>query len=128
MTNNANNGKPISPHITIYKLQITSVLSIMHRISGAVLFFILLAVSWIMISLTYYRFDTQYAWMLQHNVTKMLLYILSFLFFYHFSTGIRHLVWDSGMMLGMRCVRVTGIICIVNSIAMTFILWKYILN
>ena len=43
-------GRPLSPHLQIYKPQITSVLSIMHRITGVAMVFVLIGLSWWLIA------------------------------------------------------------------------------
>src|SRR5688572_27416951 len=90
------NNRPISPHLTIYKKQISSVLSIFHRLTGVALFIALSIAMWWFILLIFSRFDPYYMQMAKHGTVKLSLVLVSFAWFFHFCTGIRHLVWDTG--------------------------------
>ena len=93
--------RPVSPHLTIYKPQVTSVLSIYHRISGVCLVALFLFVPFILtwIDLNIILFKPSILSIL--NLFTPLFYgiytvILIFLG-YHFFNGIRHLGWDFGI-------------------------------
>ena len=51
MQDKALKKRPLSPHLTIYKPQVTSILSIMHRITGASMFFGVIFLSWLVIAI-----------------------------------------------------------------------------
>lgn len=90
-------ARPLSPHLQIYKPQLTSVLSILHRISGAYLSLCVLGIiSWIYgISM---GADSFYAITGFWNgfLGKLIVFSWVVSFAYHFSNGIRHLAWDIG--------------------------------
>jgi succinate dehydrogenase cytochrome b subunit len=89
--------RPLSPHLTVYKLKYTLVSSILNRITGLGLsagFLVLLY--WV---LALFRGPQAYAEaevVLSHPLFKLLLSGFIFAFCYHLIAGIRHLVWDSG--------------------------------
>ena len=123
--------KPLSPHITIYKPQITSILSIAHRISGVALFFGLIALVWWIAFLAYGDSDpTQtLVWeFFSHPVGRCVLIIWSYSLFFHFFTGIRHLFWDIGAGFSSESVNVTGWAAVAASFVSTLIAWGHMLN
>nr|QGN73933.1 succinate:cytochrome c oxidoreductase subunit 3 [prasinophyte sp. MBIC10622] len=108
-------NRPLSPHITMYAPQLNSMMSIFHRISGAVLGFALIAsifgayVS--MLGVTYYPV---------YALLCILAAIPTFLWYtcvlglclavsYHMWNGLRHMVWDTGSMLEVRQLQATAL-------------------
>lgn len=93
--------RPVSPHLTIYKPQFTSVLSIYHRISGVCLVALFLFVPFILtwIDLNVIMFKPSILSLL--NLFTILFYgiytVILILLGYHFLNGIRHLGWDFGI-------------------------------
>lgn len=90
-------ARPLSPHLQIYKPQLTSVLSILHRMSGAYLTLCVLGIiSWVYgIAM---GADCFYAVMNFWNsfFGKLIIFSWVICFSYHLSNGIRHLAWDVG--------------------------------
>ena len=91
------NSRPLSPHLTIYKPQITSIMSISHRVSGVFqslgTIIIFISVIMLLAGEKYYDilnnfFDT--------FLGKAFLFFYIFSLSYHLCNGIRHLVWDIG--------------------------------
>jgi succinate dehydrogenase / fumarate reductase cytochrome b subunit len=89
--------RPLSPHLQIYKPQITSMLSITHRLTGLVLTTAVVALVFWVFALAskpacfYAMLQFYQSWF-----GKFLLWGWWTSFFYHFANGIRHLVWDTG--------------------------------
>ncbi len=120
-------ARPVSPHLSIYRFQISSVLSAFHRITGILLFGALTIIAWGFILFTMINLDMSF--LLQepyHFIVKYILYIVSYMFFYHLSTGIRHLIWDSGKCLSKEALHVTGWIAIASGIILTLLFWTVI--
>ena len=86
--------RPLSPHLQVYRPQLTSVMSIMHRASGAVLATgSLLLVIW----LTALAAETMFLFVttaLHHPVGQLVLFGYSLALVYHGLNGVRHLSWD----------------------------------
>ena len=129
MTKNSDDSKssrPISPHLSIYKLQISSVLSIGHRLSGVALFFALAIFCWCFILWVFSKFEPCYLDILTSPWVKALLVLASYGFFYHFCTGIRHLVWDTGRGFSIAAINYSGWVAIATSFGLTIIFWLVI--
>lgn len=118
--------RPLSPHLTIYKPQISSVLSIGHRLSGIGLYIMLMAIGWGFICWVFSDFDTKYFDLFDNVIIKALMVITSYGYFYHFCTGIRHLFWDIGMGFEIKQVNITGYLAVLASFALTAGFWYLI--
>ena len=119
------NKKPTSPHIQIYRWNISSLTSIMHRMSGVVLYATMIVLCWYIV---YYAYQVNYfenpqshsceCWFT--NIFKSFFYIILFALvsalYYHFFNGIRHLLWDIGKGFGINTAKKTGILVIILTI------------
>jgi len=90
-----NRPRPLSPHLQIYKPQITSILSIFHRLTGISLSIgSFIIVAWI-VSLSMGIESYSYFMSIVDNwFVQIIIFGFVFALFYHFSNGIRHLFWD----------------------------------
>ena len=108
---------PLSPHLQIYKPQITSVLSIMHRITGFALTFIvilfILGLLTIAAGEKYYNIFILY---LTSYPLKLIFFPVIFGLSYHMLNGIRHILWDFGLLISNREATISGILIITLSI------------
>ena len=116
--------RPLSPHLQIYKPQMTMALSIMHRITGVALAVgALLLVSWLVAAASSDRaFDT--VSMLLHTwIGKLALLGWTASLWFHFSTGIRHLFWDVGHGFEMPQVHASARFVLVATAVLTLATW-----
>ena len=118
-----NSKRPLSPHLQVYKPQLTSILSISHRIAGI----LLSGVSIILpIGLYFFSFGenvfNDFLSFFNHYLFKILLIFIIFILSYHLLNGIRHLLWDLGIGLEIRESYISGYLVIFLSIAITIIL------
>jgi|TARA_B100000959_G_scaffold25777_1_gene24953 succinate dehydrogenase / fumarate reductase cytochrome b subunit len=115
-----NTNRPTSPHLQIYKPQLTSVLSISHRITGVILslFSILIPVSLIIIFLGQDYFNILIN-IIANPLIKFLLLGVLFSTIYHLLNGIRHLFWDYGLGLSLKDSYISGYIVIFLSLSIT---------
>ena len=122
-----NNKRPLSPHLQIYKPQLTSVMSISHRFTGVILSLlsIMIPIFFILLSLGDEYFDLLIV-VLNHFLVKLILYGIIFVVFYHLLNGIRHLFWDIGMGLSIRESYLSGYLVIIISIITTLFFIMYI--
>lgn len=104
--------RPQSPHLTIYAPQLTSMMSITHRLTGAALSTYAIAFSVAALALdpgTIPQFIEKLA---DADIMEPLLIagktIIAFPMVYHFLNGIRHLMWDVGLFLTIKQVYLTG--------------------
>ncbi|MCP5145407.1 MAG: succinate dehydrogenase, cytochrome b556 subunit [Gammaproteobacteria bacterium] len=114
--------RPISPHISIYRWELTMVMSIVHRATGGALAASMVLVTWWLAAVatggSYYESARQF---LASGLGQLLLLAWSFALFYHLCNGIRHLVWDSGRGFAPATARQSGIIVIVCALVLTVI-------
>ncbi len=115
--------RPISPHLSIYKIQISSALSIMHRLSGVVLFIGIVIMCWWFIFWVFSNFNNIYILFIKHPITKIFLFLVINSLFYHLCNGIRHLLWDSGIGFSIKFINYSGWSIIFLSITMFFCFW-----
>lgn len=118
------NKRPLSPHLQVYKPQLTSVLSILHRATGAALAVGTLLVTYWLTSIAggEESFNSTNA-ILGSWFGRLVLFFWSWALFYHLSNGIRHLMWDSGFGLDLPTVYKSGKIMVGASLALTILLW-----
>ena len=114
---------PISPHLQIYKPQITSILSITHRITGLCLNFLLLFVSLWLLSLS--LGENVYSYFIVFSNTIFMKLIMSISIFglsYHAMNGIRHIFWDFGFFLNNSSALISGIIVVLLALGLSTLL------
>jgi succinate dehydrogenase / fumarate reductase, cytochrome b subunit len=116
--------RPISPHLQIYRLTLTLVMSGLHRISGVALYFGSLLLVWWLIAIA--SGPNAYAnaqWMMGTLIGRLVLLGYTWALIHHALGGIRHLIWDTihGLEPNERewLARAT----IVGSVGLTAILW-----
>ena len=109
-----NNNRPISPHLSIYKPQITSILSISHRMSGVFQSLGLLLIVLLLLSLILGK-NSHAFFMLFINslVGKAFLFFYVLSLCYHLFNGIRHIIWDIGFGFEIKNVYYSGIVVII---------------
>ena len=120
-------NRPLSPHLGIYRKQISSVLSTFHRLTGLALFGGLSLASWWFIIWVFYKFDPALLHVSKYWMFKFVAFILSFCSFYHLCTGLRHLMWDSGIGFSIKAINQTGWLAVALASFMTLIFWCYII-
>jgi succinate dehydrogenase / fumarate reductase cytochrome b subunit len=120
----ATDNRPLSPHLQIYRPQLTSVLSILHRITGVGLAVgTLLLVWWLVAAATGpTAFDTVQS-LIGSIVGRLLLLAWSFALYYHLCNGIRHLVWDAGKGFELGTAYASGWLVVIAAAVLTAISW-----
>jgi succinate dehydrogenase / fumarate reductase, cytochrome b subunit len=118
-------GRPLSPHLTVYKFMYTMSLSILHRITGCAAAVGFLLFVWWLMALASGPIEYAAAMhALGSPLAKLLLAGFTFSFVYHFCNGIRHLVWDTGRGLERAQARRSGAFVIIAALALTaVVLW-----
>ena len=118
---------PISPHLQIYKPQITSLLSITHRITGFGLNLALILLSLWIISFglgsdVYANFVTIF----ETIFVKIIVYFIVLGISYHALNGIRHILWDFGLMISNKAALVSGLVIVFTSVILSFLISNFI--
>lgn len=117
-------GRPVSPHLTIYRWPITMTLSILHRVTGVALSLGLIAlVVWLESIAFGVDAYAMVAGLMNTIIGKFLLLGWSFAFFFHFANGIRHLFWDVGMGFEVRQANASAWFVVVTSVLLTAVYW-----
>ena len=116
--------RPISPHLQIYRWQLTSVLSILHRAAGIVLSAgAILLVWWLVAAASGPDAYEGVANFLGSWIGLLLLFGWTAALFYHLCNGIRHLVWDTGQALDLKSTYLGGWLVVGGTALLTVIAW-----
>ena len=115
--------RPLSPHLQIYRPQLTSVLSITHRLTGFALSLVIILSPAILYFLTLSKDShTLVMNLFQNGFVKLVLFIAIFGLSYHLCNGIRHLAWDAGYGLDLDSSYKSGYAVVVTSLGITFLI------
>ncbi|MBT5646388.1 MAG: succinate dehydrogenase, cytochrome b556 subunit [Rhodospirillaceae bacterium] len=122
----ASNNRPLSPHLQVYKPQLTTFMSITHRATGIALAVgTLMLVCWLIAAATGETAFNEVQAFLGSIVGRLLLLGWSFALFYHLCNGLRHLFWDAGKGFEIETAYMTGRIVIAASILLTIGAWLW---
>ncbi|MCW5700343.1 MAG: succinate dehydrogenase, cytochrome b556 subunit [Rhodospirillales bacterium] len=118
----ASGNRPLSPHVQVYRPQITSVLSILHRATGVFLTIGTLFLTWWLVSGLYgpEAFDTAQGF-LGSWFGHLMLWGFTFSLFYHLGNGVRHLLWDFGWGFELPQLRQSGMVMVGFAVVLTLI-------
>ena len=116
-----NKNNPLSPHLQIYRLHISSLLSITHRIIGIINFIIIILLSILLIF--YDNYFQTFQLFAQSFFGKFLVISICWSFSFHILNEIRHLAWDMGYGFNLKISQITGIITIFGSFILTVLFY-----
>jgi succinate dehydrogenase / fumarate reductase cytochrome b subunit len=121
-------GRPISPHLQIYRWYLSMALSIAHRVTGSALGVGLLLLTWWLVALASgpEAFATVQAAM-DNILGFLVLFGFTAALFFHLCSGIRHLVWDAGFGFEIRTARQSGVAVLIATAVLTVLTWLIIL-
>jgi succinate dehydrogenase / fumarate reductase cytochrome b subunit len=116
--------RPVSPHLQIYSPLINMVMSILHRITGAALYFGTILLSWWLIAAAigpnYFVFVNG---LFGTMIGKLVLFGYTWALVHHMLGGIRHLIWDTGRGLQLSSVDALCWATILGSAGLTVLIW-----
>lgn len=116
-------NRPLSPHLQVYRPQITSMLSILHRATGVGMLVGATAVVWWLLaaatSPSYFAFVDG---MLTSWIGTLVMIGSAWALCYHLANGIRHLIWDMGLGFEIEAVTKSGMAAIGASVLMTILI------
>jgi len=116
--------RPLSPHLQVYKPQMTSVLSIFHRMTGVALAIGTLMVAWWLIaaatSESAYNTAQSFA---SNPIGTLMIFGWSVALFYHLSNGVRHLFWDMGYLFKIESAYKAGYLVLLSTVLLTAGAW-----
>jgi succinate dehydrogenase / fumarate reductase cytochrome b subunit len=117
-------NRPLSPHLQVYRPQLTSVLSILHRITGLILCTgtVLLAAWLLALAAGPGPFESMQA-VLGSIPGRLVLFGFTVALTFHFCAGIRHLFWDTGRGFELNTAYASGKAVIGATVVLTIALW-----
>lgn len=123
------NKRPLSPHLQVYKPQMTSTLSILHRACGVALGIGTLMVAWWLIAAA--TSEKAYDAAMDFAGTPIGTFMIfgwSVALFYHLSNGIRHLFWDMGYLFKIQNAYKAGYLVLLSTVVLTASAWYCAFN
>jgi succinate dehydrogenase / fumarate reductase cytochrome b subunit len=119
-----NTNHPVSPHLQIYRLPLTALLSITHRLTGVILALASLLLVWVLAAAAQdvSTFDA----LMSHFRAwygQVFLFGVVFSLYLHFCNGIRHLFWDVGYGFELETVDLTAKLAIAVALILTVATW-----
>ncbi len=115
-------NRPLSPHLQVYRPQLTSITSILTRITGnAMLITALLIVWWFLAAATSAEYFDTVNVILTSWFGDIVLTLSVLGLWYHTLAGIRHLIWDNAVMMDIPTVEILGWTCIGGSVVLTLL-------
>ena len=119
-----NNNNPLSPHLEIYKWQVSSLLSITHRIVGVInILAITLICIWtlsLLVGENSYEITQLF---LRSFFGKFIIVFLCWTFSFHILYEIRHLIWDMGYGFDLKVTKITGVLAFFGSFVLTIVFY-----
>ena len=117
-------NNPLSPHLQIYKWQISSLLSITHRIVGVVNILAITIICFLSLSLLLGAENYE----IIHNFFKsffgkFIAVSICWTFSFHILNELRHLLWDLGYGFDLKVARITGVIALIGSFILTILFY-----
>ncbi|MBD1548223.1 succinate dehydrogenase, cytochrome b556 subunit [Roseibium aggregatum] len=117
-------NRPLSPHLQIYKPILTMVMSILHRITGAALYFGTILLAWWLIAAAagpdYFDFVNG---IYGSFIGRLILFGFTWALVHHMLGGLRHFIWDMGAGFGREAREWLARATIIGSVTLTIVLW-----
>jgi len=116
--------RPLSPHLQIYAPMLTMMLSIVHRLTGAVLYFGTLLLCWWLIAAAtgpaYFAYVQDF---MSSYLGRLILFGYTWALLHHMFGGLRHLFWDTGRGFELPTAELTARWAIIASVVTTIVVW-----
>ena len=118
-------NNPLSPHIQIYSLHVSSLVSISHRITGIVNYFLLIFICIWASSLFFGEGAYEIFELFLNSITGKF-FIISFIWSYTFQilSEVRHWFWDIGLGFELKTTKITGLLVIFGSFLLTILIYS----
>jgi succinate dehydrogenase / fumarate reductase cytochrome b subunit len=124
MTHRSQRPRPLSPHIGIYKMMLTFVMSGFHRVTGLVLYFgILLLVWWLIAAASGPNAYAYFEWCMGSLIGQLVLFGYTWALIHHTLGGVRHLIWDTLRGFEPAEREMLALATIVGSVSLTLVVW-----
>jgi len=118
-------ARPLSPHLSVYRLTLTMAMSILHRITGVALYAGVLLVAWFLIaaSMDASAFAV-FSGFLRSFLGRVILFGFSWSLFHHMLGGIRHFIWDAGYGLDDPEREWLAMATLIGGLVLTILVWS----
>lgn len=122
--NDQGTGRPISPHIQIYKPMLTMMMSIAHRVTGAALYFGTFLLAWWLLALASGGDSFAVVQGFFSSIPgRLILFGYTWALIHHMFGGLRHFVWDTGRGFDLSQVEWAAQATLAGSIILTIVVW-----
>lgn len=118
--------RPLSPHLQVYRWQLTMLMSILHRATGAALAVGVIPFTWWLIAAA--SGPAAYEQFMAFCASPLGVFMLmgwSVCFYYHLANGIRHLIWDTGSLLNIKKAYAAGYFVFFATVLLTAGTWLF---
>jgi succinate dehydrogenase / fumarate reductase, cytochrome b subunit len=117
-------ARPLSPHLSIYRVTPTMAMSVVHRLTGMALYGgTVLFVWWLVAAASGPEAFSWASGFFGSIFGRLVLFVYTWVLLQHMAGGIRHLVWDTGIGLGKTTSTKIASFTLVASLAATVLLW-----
>lgn len=115
-------NRPLSPHLSVYRLPMAAITSILTRATGQIMLAgLLLIVWWLVAAVASPRAFAQADWVLRSWLGYLVLLGSAWALWYHFLSGIRHLFYDAGLLMTREDARQSSWVIVVGSVVLTLL-------
>jgi succinate dehydrogenase / fumarate reductase, cytochrome b subunit len=117
-------SRPLSPHLSVYRVTLTMTMSIVHRITGVGLYLGALMLAWFLLaaSLDASAFAV-FTGFIQSIFGRLILFGFTWALFHHLLGGLRHFIWDAGHGLDDPVREQLAMATLIGGIALTLVVW-----
>jgi succinate dehydrogenase / fumarate reductase cytochrome b subunit len=121
-------GRPLSPHLQIYRWYFTMALSIAHRVTGVGLVLGMILLTWWLAALAGGpdSFATVQG-LMRNFLGGLILFCFTLTLFFHLLNGIRHLAWDAGWGFEKQQAHMTGLLTVGGAVGLSVLTWILVL-
>ena len=122
-------NRPLSPHLQVYKMILTMLMSVVHRVTGGALYFgTILIVVWLLAIATGEQsiFYQSVSYLYRSWFGQIVLFGYTWALIHHMLGGFRHFVWDLGYGFSKEASNIMAKLTILGSVTLTFVLWVII--
>ena len=116
--------RPLSPHLSIYRLTMTMAMSFAHRMSGVALYAGVLLLAWFLIAVsadaTTFSVFSEF---IESFIGRVVLFVVTWALFHHLVGGVRHIIWDAGYGLDAPLRDQMAWATLIGGFALTVLVW-----
>lgn len=124
MTTNAKAGRPLSPHLQVYRWTLTMAMSVVHRATGIALYAGTILLAWWLVAAA--MGPEAFSWadgFFGSLIGRLILFGYTWALIHHMLGGIKHFVWDVGAAFDPAGRELVTRLTLIGSVALTMIVW-----